>query len=217
MSSILYTAMKTNKIMARKRAPGAGRKPRGPFEGKTATLTTRITPETRAALERAAKKSGLSLSQEVERRLDDSVKRERNRPPDVLALAEAIAQVAEKIQEATGKQWREDAFTGEALRHGIDFLIRHFAALGTPVLPPRVKEAAAKALPANERDRTPTGVGQTEAGKLITLIEHFRGWPKDQLDRVVWSDELYRYLQLLRDLGSGWERAQTHMQKGRRR
>ena len=30
--------------MAKKRAPGAGRKPRGEFKGKSATLTTRITP-----------------------------------------------------------------------------------------------------------------------------------------------------------------------------
>ena len=42
--------------MAKKRAPGAGRKPRGEFKGKSATLTTRITSETRAALDRAAQK-----------------------------------------------------------------------------------------------------------------------------------------------------------------
>jgi hypothetical protein len=180
-------------------------------------LTTRITPETRAALERAARKSGRSLSQEVEQQLHVSLKRERTRRSDVLALAEAIAQVTEKVQEATGKQWREDAFTGQAVRHGIDFLVRHFAAPGTPVVPPRVQEFAARMLPENERDRSPTGVGETEAGKVITLIEHFRGWPEDQMDRVKWSNELYRYLQLLRDLGSGAERAQTYIQMERRR
>src|SRR5262245_40578619 len=121
--------------MPRKRAPGAGRKPRGEFKGKTATLTTRITPETRAALERASKRNRLSLSQEVERRLARSVARERTRTPDVLALTEAAAQVADNVQEATGKHWREDAFTGEAIRHGVDFLIRHFAAYGAPVTP----------------------------------------------------------------------------------
>jgi hypothetical protein len=95
----------TNKEMARKRAPGAGRKPRGEFKGKSATLTTRITPETRAAMESAAQKSGRSLSQEVERRLIDSVRNERNRRSDVRALNEAIAIVAEKVEIATGKQW----------------------------------------------------------------------------------------------------------------
>jgi hypothetical protein len=180
-------------------------------------LTTRITPETRAGLERAARESGFSLSQEVERRLRESLKREHKRPPDVLALAEAIAQVTEKIQQRTGKQWREDAFTGEALRHGIEFLIRHFAARGAPVVSPRVKEAVATMLVANERDLTPAGVGGIEAAKVITLIEHFRGWPEAQLHHVTWSNELYRYLQLLRDLGSGAERAETYIQMERRR
>jgi hypothetical protein len=36
--------------MTRTRAPGGGRKPRGPFSGKTETFTARITPETRHEL-----------------------------------------------------------------------------------------------------------------------------------------------------------------------
>src|SRR5436190_23773277 len=95
----------TNKQRAKKRAPGAGRKPRGEFKGKSATLTTRITPETRAAMERAAQKCGSSLSQEVERRLNDSVLNDRNRRSDVRALVEAIAIVTEKVEIATGKNW----------------------------------------------------------------------------------------------------------------
>jgi predicted transcriptional regulator len=207
--------------MAKKRAPGAGRKPRGEFKGKSATLTTRITPGTRAAMERAAQKSGRSLSQEVECRLDASLAKEHNRTPDVLALAEAVSQVTEKVQQATAKNWREDAFTGEAIRHGIDFLIRHFAARGTAVIPPSVEkaaeEAAARRLPVNERDRSPAGVGESATGKVITLIEFFWGWNTDPLKRVVMSDELYRYWRLLRDLGSGWERGQASIQKERRR
>jgi hypothetical protein len=203
--------------MVRRRAPGGGRKPQGPFKGKTAMLTTRITPETRAALERAAKKSGLSLSQEVERRLDDSILVERNRMPDVRALAEAIALVAENVQEATGKQWREDAFTGEALRHGNKFLVRHFAALGASVIPPRVEEAAARMpVEANERYRSSEWVGENAASKVIGLIEHFRGWPRDQQDRA-FKAVGGEYLQLLRDLGSGAERAQAYVRKERRR
>src|SRR5262249_14321658 len=111
--------------MAKKRAPGAGRKPRGPFKGKSATLTTRITPETRAALERAAQKSGRSLSQEVEHRLDGSIRREREhaRNRHVRALAEAVALVTERVEGATEKRWLDDTFTGDALRYGIEFLV----------------------------------------------------------------------------------------------
>jgi hypothetical protein len=203
--------------LAKKRALGAGRKPRGEFKGKSATLTTRITPETRAAMERAAQKSRRSLSQEVERRLDDSVRNERNRRSDVRALAEAIAIVTEKVELATGKQWLQDAFTGDALRGGIEVLVRHFAPHGARVIPPNVKEAAARMLPeATERDRSPTRVGEIEALKVITMIEHFGGWDKNQLPRVM-SDELYRYLQILRDLGSGAARIQAALQEKERR
>jgi hypothetical protein len=55
--------------VVRKRAPGGGRKPNGPLRHKTATLTTRITEGTRAALVAAAERGGRSLSQEVELRL----------------------------------------------------------------------------------------------------------------------------------------------------
>src|SRR6516165_1140950 len=190
--------------MAKKRAPGAGRKPRGEFKGKSATLTTRITPKTRTAMERAAQKSGRSLSQEVERRLNDSVRNERNRRSDVRALAEAIAIVAEKVEIATGKHWRQDASTGEELRRGIDVLVRHFAPHGAR---PRVLPEA------GERDRSPTSVGENEAFKVITIIEFFSGQDKNYLQRVVRSDELYRYQQILRDLGSGAERTQAALQE----
>lgn len=46
-----------------------GPKPKGGYGEKTNVLSTRITAPTRRALERAAKKSGLSISSEVELRL----------------------------------------------------------------------------------------------------------------------------------------------------
>ena len=49
-----------------------GPKPKGPFEDKRKTLTTRITEQMRIALEGAANDSGRSLSQEIELRLERS-------------------------------------------------------------------------------------------------------------------------------------------------
>jgi hypothetical protein len=46
-----------------------GRKPKGEYSGKSLVFSTRISPELRGALEKAAKSSGRSLSQEVEHRL----------------------------------------------------------------------------------------------------------------------------------------------------
>lgn len=51
----------------RKRAPGGGRKPRGPFSGKLTTFSTRITKETRTLLDADARASGQSVSQAAER------------------------------------------------------------------------------------------------------------------------------------------------------
>jgi hypothetical protein len=205
--------------MARKRARGAGRKPRGEFRGKTAMLTHRITPTTRAALERAAAKNDRSLSQEVESRLDHSIRRDRNsgRGLHIRALGEAVMLTAQCIERATEKHWNEDAFTGEALRRAVEFLITHFAPRGTPALPASIKAAAAKR-PDRTGDAYPSsaGVGVTEAGQVISWIESWNFRTIDEVERINRSivgahfpDEWYAHEQLFRELGSGWKRAQS--------
>ena len=56
----------------RKRAKGAGRKPKGEFHGMRNPLSIRITDALREKLDGACKGSGRSLTQEVTKRLDDS-------------------------------------------------------------------------------------------------------------------------------------------------
>ena len=214
--------------MATKRAPGAGRKPRGEFKGKTATLTTRITPETRAALERAAEKSGRSLSQEVEHRLNDSIRRdyEHNRHRHIRALAEAIAILIHWVERATQKRWIDDPFTAEALRRGIEFLVFHFGAPGTPEVPASVKDAAARVpLQARDQSMTPAGVGHAQAGGLISWIEmnldeggrlSRRPPPVPEFlkpRKFYVPDEWKLYSQLFSEMGSGWARHQKLMRK----
>jgi hypothetical protein len=48
---------------------GKGPRPKGEYAGKSSVFSTRIRPDLRKSLERAAKSSGRSLSQEVEHRL----------------------------------------------------------------------------------------------------------------------------------------------------
>jgi hypothetical protein len=205
--------------MATKRAPGAGRKPRGEFQGKSKVLTTRITPETRAALERAAAKGKRSLSQEVEHGLRTYLALIQHNPKrrhDIRALGEAVMLVAQYIERATEQRWSEDAFTGEALRQGCGTLIAHFAPRGTLVTPRTIKEAATR-LPSNaaETYSDAAGVGVTEAGKVITSIEswNFRTLQEVQastraIPGAYFPDEWLRHEQLFRELGSGWKRAQ---------
>jgi hypothetical protein len=200
--------------MARKRAPGAGRKPRGEFRGKSATLATRITPGTRAALDRAARKSGRSLSQEVESRLDLSIRRDRNsdRGNHIRALGETVMLVVGCIERATEKHWNEDAFTGEAVRRGVEFLISHFAPRGIQITPKSIEEAVAKG--AGEAYRNPASVGHSESGRVISWIESWNFRSVEELiarkmPGVHVPDEWYAHQQLFRELGSGLERART--------
>jgi len=201
--------------MAKKRAPGAGRKPRGEFQGKSAVLTTRITPETRTDLDRAAKRSGRSLSQEVEVRLRSSIEKVRSidRSRHIRALGEAVMLVARYIERATEKHWHEDAFTGQAIRQGCEFLNSHFAPRGTPTTPVSIAEAAARRPGGKAGDAHL--VGCTEAGKVISMIESWSN--RSFQDEVVASarstggyfpEEWRLHEQLFRELGSGWGRAQ---------
>jgi len=206
--------VKTNSVkMPRKRAPGAGRKPRGEFKGKTMTLTTRITPETRAALERAAKKSSRSLSQEVEHRLNASIRKDyaHNRHPHIRALAEAIAMLTFWLEGRTQKHWNDDPFTAEALRRAIESFVVRFGAAGAPEIPASIKEAVARMLPTlpyRDQFLTPAGVGDDVASHIISWIEHLEGWrlsptPDKRFDV---PDEWYLYSQLASDLGFSWVR-----------
>jgi hypothetical protein len=160
--------------MARKRAPGAGRPPRGNLKNKATTFTTRITTETRHALEAAAKKSGRSLSQEAEvglrYYLEKPAGAARNR-----ALAAIIGSLAETIERDTGLSWRSDIFTSMALRYAVEAFLFHFSP-GTaekPTIPPAVETRAAK-MPDElaERHRRPAGFGHMRAYSLITEIEN---------------------------------------------
>jgi hypothetical protein len=157
--------------MARKRAPGAGRPPRGEIRNKNATLTTRITVETRQALEAAAKRHRRSISQEAEVALRAYLKRPegeaRNR-----ALALVVNNLAENIEKQTGAGWRRDAFTGEALRSAINAILIYFAPDVEESVPPRIEEQAAK-MPEElaARYRTPAGLGALHAFHLVTEIE----------------------------------------------
>jgi hypothetical protein len=159
--------------MARKRAPGAGRPPRGELKNKNSAFTTRITAETRRALEEAARKHGRSLSQEAEVRLRYALEKPtgaaRNR-----AIAYMIGNLAEGIEKQTGKSWRTDVFTSMALRYAVEAVLFHFAP-GTgenPEIPPTVEKQATK-MPAEfaDRYRRPAGFGHMRAYSLIAEIE----------------------------------------------
>jgi hypothetical protein len=93
---------------ARRRGP----KPRGQFEDKRFTLTTRITESTRKRLEAAVANSGRSLSQEIELRLDQSFR------DDVAwggARTKALLQILASMSQLHGPYSHDDDWLKDKL------------------------------------------------------------------------------------------------------
>ncbi|MGR9204121.1 hypothetical protein ACU8OG_09290 [Rhizobium leguminosarum] len=168
--------------MTEKRGPGAGRKPKGEFSGKSAAFSTRITPELRAALEKESKETGKSLSQIVERRLRDSFDHpERWKralgAEHVRALAYAVAKIVTDLEIRTGRHWHKDAFTGSALKAALNIAIHYFGSWGEVCVPDRLEEQAARMQAASPGAdfgkfmKDPADYGAHRANEFVTGIE----------------------------------------------
>jgi hypothetical protein len=100
------------------------RKPGRPSKGKRGNFTFRVTERLRAELISAAETSGLSVSEEIERRLDQSFNDAAIR--DLLggshtnALILTIAAAIQMVEIGSGKKWIEDHDTNLAMRAAIN-------------------------------------------------------------------------------------------------
>jgi hypothetical protein len=157
----------------RKRAAGGGAKPKGPFKGKSMTLTTRITPETREELERTAAEKGRSLSQEVEYRLRSFAGQSR-KAPHIRSLADAVSLIASRIEQRTGRRFLDDPFTASAVRHLISGFLSRIspASTGTTPIPPDIEKYAAKMPSLGQAVKSPVALAELEAEALIYDIEN---------------------------------------------
>ncbi|HLJ20064.1 MAG TPA: hypothetical protein VKU84_07695, partial [Stellaceae bacterium] len=95
-----------------------GPRPKGPFEDKRATLTTRITQETRDKLDASAVAAGRSLSQEIEFRLESSFAADEVfGGARAAALFRMLAGAAKDIEARLGSGgWLEDFATFAVVR-----------------------------------------------------------------------------------------------------
>lgn len=113
----------------RKRKPGAGRKPAGPIAGKRSTFSTRITAETRGALEAEAAIAGQSISQLTERLLllALELKRDRDFDDPVRALGYLIGHIAEfcrsTAEDGRDCEWYSDPSVFETFRLALGKLL----------------------------------------------------------------------------------------------
>jgi hypothetical protein len=137
----------------RRRAPGGGRKPMGAFRAKSATLTTRITPGIRQALE-TERESGESISQFAERMIDLGLKETRRRrtPDTVRALGQMIGELASvtcAFKNAEGEpafDWLTHPFFFRALQLAIGKFMDGIAPAGEIRSPIDEEPALANAL-----------------------------------------------------------------------
>ncbi len=129
----------------KKRAKGGGAKPKGDIHGKSATLSTRITPETRQALEREARASHRqsSISQVAERLIMAGLreKRAKDRDDPVRALCYVVAELADLVCNLKGEDgkpvldWRTDPFTFQTYKLAIQGFMDEIAPAGEVVSP----------------------------------------------------------------------------------
>ena len=109
----------------RKRAPGGGRKPSGPFKQGAAQLTVRMPEDMRARLDAAAQKKGWSLSQELLWRLRVSFEKENyadHRDPATRALCFLIAETAQRVRIGI-PEWHRNPFLFRAFKLAVAQLL----------------------------------------------------------------------------------------------
>lgn len=93
-------------------------------EAKRSPLNMRTSPELRAMIERAADLNGLSLTQEVERRLRTSFIFDENRGGGHIgALANMVCSAIQMIELRTGQRWMDDFDTFTQVRAATERLL----------------------------------------------------------------------------------------------
>src|SRR5688572_27612608 len=101
-------------------------------DAKRATINLRATSGTKDELAVHAKRSGRSLSQEVEHRLELSLAREREAQSEsAAALVDFVRLAVSRIEAATGERWNEGPDTWQQ----VELVVREILELNRPPHP----------------------------------------------------------------------------------
>ncbi|MFY9292612.1 MAG: hypothetical protein WAP03_18255 [Methylorubrum rhodinum] len=134
-----------------------GPAPKGEYSGQTAVLSTRITPDLRAQLEAEVKKSGKTLSREIEHRLrrsfiEDEKISEAFGSRQVYALMKMISMIIQTWHNPLQfeKDWRSDPLSYDQMCKKISYALKAMRPEG-PVAPLSDLEKATLELDASQK------------------------------------------------------------------
>jgi hypothetical protein len=129
--------MAKREMPKRRRAPGGGRKPAGPFSELREVMSIRVTTEMRDNLAKAAKANNRSVTQELLARLDWSFKEDRKnyRDPAARAFCFLFSELAELVHWNL-PNWETNRFLFRAFKFGISKLLGAFEPGGKIKAPP---------------------------------------------------------------------------------
>lgn len=172
----------------------------GSLRRKSEWLSTRITKETRKALENAAARNGLSLSQEIERRIAatfEDFRKDRDRFTS--AFGYLLSQVA--LMLPMGGDFRTDRLKHEALVAAAVALLKRLEPKDPPILPAGVSPEDAL--------RQAQEIGVTVAAVVWKQLGTMPPVPRGHEKSVPEGSWLYAYEQARRDLGVEFDEAGT--------
>ena len=173
-------------VRARKRRPGAGRKPLD--RQGSVVVPVRFPREDWKAIKGLAAKGGKGASNEIRAAVHHWMRMFEKPALHNGALICLIAILVRRIEARTGRKWTEDAATGTFVREGVESLIFHFA-------PTSVEQLTA-----------PPDIASI-AGELITITENLAPRPGvPEMPSDLLGDEWAVLAMIVKDLGSGWQR-----------
>lgn len=118
---------------APKRGPGRPTEREG--ESKRAPISMRTTQTIRAALEDAADRGGRSLAQEIEQRLERSLRQDEAHSPDTSDALDSIQRMMEKVHDLVG-DWTRDLTAWEIVADGVAELLSRYRPENRRDIPP---------------------------------------------------------------------------------
>ncbi len=145
-----------------------GPKPKSPSERRGSPTGVRLPSILRRRLEVAAKKENMSLSREIERRLQGSFGEDPKFAQlfgsfKTYWLFQQMAKAILSIENQTGKRWWQDRFTFDQMKSAIDTGLKLFRPKGRSTIPKRMLQEAER-LPAFAR------IDPAEVGREAMLI-----------------------------------------------